>query len=167
MQQHLIQLVISDYQKILTVGAIMVSAIIVFIGVLKPLLFNKIKNKLLRKSLLAFSDVLFSFAATAIHFLIEGYTWEYYWISAIGASIGCIVTYWVYENTCLRNLIEKLGWAALMKFAKIGLMILGVEENKVVGEAIIKADQELKKASKTELKNASELISKDKELKNL
>lgn len=169
--ENVIELVKANYQELLTVGAIMVSAIIIFIGILKPILFNKIACKPLRKALLALADVVFSFAATAIYFLIEGWTWENYWIASGAVTIACIVVYWLYENTCFRNLIEKLGWLAIKKFGTVFSLIAEGANAAKVETQIKTASRELKATAQTELKNTVKSLTissqKDKELKNL
>ena len=65
------QMVCAQWQDLAVIGAIMVSAIIVFIGILKPLVFNRIPWQPLRKFVLSFANVFFSFVATALYFAID------------------------------------------------------------------------------------------------
>lgn len=163
----IIELLKTNYREYAIAGAIMVSAIIVFIGFLKPILFNKIKCKPLRKSLLALADVVFAFVATAIYFLIQGYTWENYYWGAAGVSICCIVAYWFYENTNLRTLVDKIGEMALRKFVSFVFFAFNAKEQSEIETEIKRVKDSLVKSTKNELKTASRNLKKDKELENL
>lgn len=158
----------AHYLDLIVVGVIMVSAIIMFIGILKPVLFNKIKNKGVRKGLLALSDIVFAFIATAVYFLIESINWEYYWVASAITSLATIVAYWVYENTSLRTLIEKIGTIALKKFVRVGLALFTADEKSEVEQTLNTVIDEVKSATKAELKSTSNALKKgDKELENL
>jgi hypothetical protein len=146
----------------------MVSAIIVIIGILKPFLFNKIKCKQARKSALAFTNVFLSFCATAIYFLIRDINWELYWLASLITSVACIITYWLYENTCLRNAIQKLITLAIDKFAKIAKMAVYNAEAKAIEAEVKKAFAELKTTAKNEIKTtAKKSVKNNKDLENL
>lgn len=145
----------------------MVSAIIVFVGMLKPWVFNKITSKPLRKVLLAFSDIVFSFIATAIYFLIKGYTFENYLVGATGVTMLCIIVYWFYENTCLRNLIELIGSLVMKKVAHILLIMFTEDEKSVIEKEIEKAGKEIKQTARQSLVSTTRHTMPDKELKNL
>lgn len=105
---NIISVFLQNWQKALVGGIVVVSAVIVIMGALK-FLFNKINNKLLRKSLLAFSSVLLAMPATAIYFVSANISFDYYWIGYAMTAFATIITYWFYENTCLRDLIQKIG----------------------------------------------------------
>lgn len=165
--QTLWEMVRANYQEYLIVGAIMVSAVIVFIGILKIALFNRIQCKLVRKVLLAFSNILFSFGATAIYFVIEHFTWQYYVHASIVVSVACILTYWLYENTCLRDLIDKIGSLTIKKFFNVALMWFNKSEKDEIEAEVKKVTKELKAATEKELKKAKKSVKFDKELANL
>lgn len=99
---------LANWETALIGGVIVVSAVIVIMGALK-FLFNKIKNKYLRKFLLSFSSVLLAMPATAIYFVSSGISFDYYWIGYAMTAFATIIAYWFYENTCLRELIQKIG----------------------------------------------------------
>ena len=156
------------WRDLAVVGAIMVSAIIVIIGLLKPIVFNRIPYKPLRKSALAFSDVLLSFIATAIYFVIRDINWEFYWLASLITSTACIITYWLYENTCFRNLIQKLGTLTIDKFSRVAKLAILNEDSKEIEAELKKATEEIKATAKTEIKAFSQKsLTKDKELENL
>lgn len=157
------------WRELTVAGAVMVSSIIAVMGILKPVLFNRIHCKALRKSVLAFGNVFLSFIATAFYFLIRPVDrWDLYWIASLITSIACIVTYWLYENTHLREAIHKLGNLAIDKGAKILKMIVNGNDSKDIDAEIKKATSELKATAKAELKSQiKKSYKKDKDLKNV
>jgi Ca2+/Na+ antiporter len=156
------------WQELAVVGAIMVSAIIVLMGILKPIAFNRIPYKALRKSALALSNVFLSFVATAIYFVIRDINWELYVLASLITSVACIVTYWLYENTHLREGIHKLGDLAIDKIAHIAKLALAGKDVKTIDDEIKKASEELKATAQSELKLHSKKSKKtDDEWKNL
>ena len=145
----------------------MVSAIIVFIGILKPILFNRIKCKPLRKFLLGLSDVVFSFAAVAIYYAIEGFTWENYVWASVGVSVLCILAYWLYETTPLRATMDAIGNFTIKKVINVAFFAFNnVEKEQILAE-IDKAKSEIQSTAKNELKSATSNLKKDKELEKL
>lgn len=155
---------VEHFSDIFVEGVIMVSAIIVLIGILKPIVFNKIKYKLLRKVALSFTNVISCFVATFVKFIEAGvkFEWQTYLIASLSLTIFCIISYWFYENTGLRNLIEFIGRKTLCLTAKVG-------STAVITDDYIAVKAEAKK-SKTELKNYTSNAIKDvvdKDLKGL
>lgn len=157
----------AHYNDILLAVVIMVSSIIVAIGILKPIVFNKIPNKYIRKAVLAFSNVIGCFVSAFVYFLTEGWNLDYYLLAALALSVVCIVTYWFYENTCLRNLIELIGGIALRKVFNIAQLALTNDDAKTVQAEIKNATAQLKATTKTELKKTATKINTDKDLKGL
>lgn len=157
----------AHYQDIVVVGLIMMSAIIVAIGLLKPFLFNKIPNKLVRKAVLALTNVAACFGTVLVYFLIKGIAFDYYVIAAATLSVCCIITYWLYENTCLRNLIGLIGGMVLRKVLKASLLAVTTDDINAVKQELKHTSTELKNFTKTELKKASSKIKEDKDLRNL
>lgn len=149
----------------------MVSTIIVIIGILKPILFNRIPYKALRKTALALTNVGASFGATAIYFLIEGINWRWYVIGSFITAITTILTYWLYENTHFRDLIHKIGAFTIDKLAYLAKIVLAKLVNKTdksVDAEFKKVTSELKAFAQAEIKSATKKIVKaDKELQNL
>ena len=157
----------ANYQNIIVCGMIMVSAIIVAIGLLKPLIFNKIKNKHIRGSALAFTNVAACYLTVLVYFFASGIDFEFYVLAATSLSIMCIVTYWLYENTRLRNLIGLLGRIALRKVAKLSVFALTNEDVVAVRAELKKTGAELKVYAQQELKKTATKVREDKDLKNL
>lgn len=157
----------AHYNDIIVSVVIMVSAVIVAIGLLKPIIFNRITNKHVRKAVLSFSNVIACFGAALIYFVVEGWDLKYYFLAAGALSVCCIVTYWLYENTCLRNLIGVVGNIALRK----GLSILSIavtnDDVNTVKNEIRNATAQLKTTTKTELRKNATKITYDKDLKGL
>lgn len=157
----------ANYNDVIVYVVAMVSAIIVAIGLLKPLIFNKIQNKQIRKVALAFSNVALCFATALALFLINEWNFEYYLTSAIALSVCCIITYWLYENTCLRNLIEVVGKIVLRKIAGVAAIAVTTEDVKEVKKAVQNATKDVKTQTKTEIKHAATTIKEDNDLKGL
>jgi hypothetical protein len=161
---------LDNAEKLWVVGAIMVSAIIFLVGTLKYFAFDKIKNKDLRKSVVAFSNIALSFGATSLYFLIEHINWRWYWVGAVITSITCIVIYWFYENSHLRELIHKIGSFAIDKFAYLAKVILAklvAKTDKSVEQEFKKVTSELKTFAKNEMQIATKKLKSDREFSNL
>lgn len=157
-----------NWENLWLVGVIMVSAITVLIGILKPLLFDKIKCKQLRRTSLAFSNVALCFGGTAIWFLAKSFSYEFYLHTATVVSLVSIVWYWIYENTPLRWAIHKIGSMTLKKiYAMVSNKLDKVDEidvEKEIESLIINAQGKVK-AEKLSTKTSAKKV--DKELKDL
>lgn len=157
----------ANYQDVMVSVVIMVSAIIAVIGILKPIVYNRIKNKNIRKAALAFSNIFACFGSAIVYFLIEGWNLKYYFAASLALSVCCIVTYWLYENTCLRNLIGLIGGIALRKFDGIAKLALTTDDVEQVKTEIKNATVQLKATTKQELKKTATQTNFDKDLKGL
>ena len=155
------------YNDIIVAVVIMVSAIIAAIGILKPIIFDKIPNKDVRKVALAGSNVVASFLSALVYFLTEGWDFKYFGIAGAALAICCIVTYWLYENTCLRNLITIIGSLALRKVFSIVSLAATTDDVNAVKAEINNAKTQLKTTTKSELKKTVNSIKADKDLRNL
>ena len=107
------QMVVADWQNFLLGGIVIVSAIIVAIGIIKPLITKKFTNAHAKKGILAGLDVVFSFAGTALQFWVTEMPFNHYVVASIMHLVATIVVYWLYENTSLRDVIHTIGSAAL------------------------------------------------------
>ena len=172
--QIMLMLFMANLQDISTCVVIMVTSTIVAIGLLKPILFDKIPNKHIRKAALAFSSVAACFIAALVYFLVRGWNFDYYLIAAVALSICCILTYWLYEYTCLRNLIALIGGLVLRKVIGKVTFALTTDDVEAVKTELKKTGTELKAQVKKELKNhkavlekVTEKIKHDKDLENL
>lgn len=157
----------THYTDIIPMVVIMVSAIIVLIGLFKMWLFNRITNKYIRKVALSFSSVIACFGASFIYFLAEGWNLKYYFLASVALSVVCIVTYWFYENTCLRNLIGVVGGLAIRKALGVIKVTLTEDDVNTVKAEIKNATAQLKTTTKQELKKTASTLKIDKDLKNL
>jgi hypothetical protein len=118
---EMVNLFCQNYKVLLTAGVIMVSALIVLIGVLKPILFNKITCKPLRGFLLSFTNIALGFGFVAGAFWLKEISFDYYWFTATAFCVFSVFVYWCYENlTQARAGIHKLG---SFVWKKIGIYI--------------------------------------------
>ena len=157
-----------NYHDIIVNVVIMVSAIIVCIGFLKPILFDRIKNKELRKGALALTNIGACFVAALGYFLRNGWNLKYYPLAAVALTVVSIVTYYVYETVPgARKLIGGIGLAAISKVFNVGILAATNDDAKVVGTEAKNAVTELKTFTRNELKKASTKINVDKDLRNL
>ena len=161
------QYLITNRWEYIIWGAIMVSAIIVIIGILKPIAFDKIPYKALRKACLAATNVAFSFASTAICYWVNDINFKWYWYGAAIISIATIITYWLYETTCLRNLIHKIGTMTLKKVWGILKNIFDKDDVEDIKNEFLTVQNTLTSATRQEVKSAIANVNHDKELNNL
>ena len=164
---HFFEILINNYETFVITGAIMVSAIIVFIGFLKLAVINKVSSKPLRKSLLALSVAVISFATMAVWFLIKHYDFSLYWQCSVGLFLACIVVYWFYENTHLRDVIHRIGVFTIKKFASVLLLAFSDDTKKNIEAEFKRVESEVKTATKNELCTEVKKITKDRELEKL
>lgn len=115
----ILELIVANWQMVLTGGVILTCSIIFLMGILKKIVLGKIANKLLRKVVLSFSSVVLVFPATALYFVGEGINFDYYWYGCTFAAIATVVVYWLYENTGLRDLIDLIGRNTVGKWASV------------------------------------------------
>lgn len=99
-----------NYETIVWVSTIMVSAMIVAIGFLKKIFFNKvIKSDSLRDAVLSTVNIIASFGTVAVTFWIKGITFDYYWFAATAFCVYSVFVYWLYTHTKAKKGIQKLG----------------------------------------------------------
>ena len=77
------------------------------------------------------------------------------------------MTYWLYENTCLRNLIGLVGSLALGKVLKTSIFAITTDDIDAVKKELKNTSTELMTVTKRELKKASAKIKEDKDLEKL
>ena len=134
---------------------IMMSTLIVFMGMLKPILFNKVSNKDLRGMLLFFTSIALSFASVAVTFLIKQYDFTYYWICGVFYSGGVIVMYAIYEHTPLRPSIHSIGSFVVEKLfgVIVGKVTKVADNTDKIGALIDEMFTNKKPSKKDEFKN--------------
>lgn len=117
--KFIFNLLLDNWQQAVIGGCIMVCSIVVLMGILKKAILGKIPNKLLRKAVLAFSSIILAFPVTAIYFFAESIDFKYYGWACLLVAVATVIVYWLYENTCLRNLISLIGEKTVVKFASV------------------------------------------------
>lgn len=159
---EMVNLFCINYETLLTAGIIMASMLIVLIGCLKPLLFNKISNQYVRRALLSFTNVLLSFVFVAVAFWVKEISFDYYWFTATVFCGFCIVLYWAYENlTQARAGIHKLGkfmWSKIAPFLrnKLDKIISGLNDTKKLTTMVDNlVNSEVKNTNKNKVNNAN------------
>lgn len=159
------QILLMNWQQALTGGIIVACAVIFLFGILKKAWLGKIKNKRLRKVALAFGSLVMVFPLTAIYFALDNISFTWYWY---GCALMCgltIVTYWLYENTALRDFISWVGSRTVNKYAPLlfsAWLVSASDEE--TNNKLRKATEELKDEVKKELKKQTK---EDNELKGL
>lgn len=157
------QVALANWQRVVIGGAIVVCSLIVFLGAIKPLIFDKIACKPLRKSLLALTSMALVLPFTAIHFLIDRISFDYYWYACILLAPTVIIVYWLYENTNIRLLIKNLGEKTWNKWLVLFAAGIVEENNEKVKAQALSTSKETKKYIAQELKKASVLAQKNKD----
>ena len=165
-----IELILANWQRVLTGGVILTSAIIFLVGTLKKVgLFDKIKNKLLRKVVLSFTSIVLVFPATALYFVADGINFDYYWYGCAGAAVATIITYWLYENTALRDGIGFIGEKTVSKwFGVLVSAFASKKSNKETTLELISVTANLQSEAREEVvKSIKSAVKEDDDLKNL
>ena len=159
------QNVFVNVEPILYTGAIMVSVVITLIGMLKKVAFDHIKNKQARKTVLATSNILFSYLSTAGYFWLDKKDWKWFMLGGAITTFACIVVYFFYENFHLREVIHAVGKFVISKF--VYLVKLAFRSTRAEFDAESKkVCNEIKEFTKNELKSKKK-SKVDEELKNL
>ncbi len=149
-----IQILLANWQQALTGGIIVSCSIIVLMGVLKMAWLGKIKNKLLRKVILSFVSVALVFPVTAWYFFIDNISFDHYWVGSALTALMTIFTYWLYENTGCRNLIEFIGTKTLGKwFTEIKVAYVDKKNTKALQNSLAMTTDELKEEIKKGIEN--------------
>lgn len=115
---QLLELFTSNWNTIVLGGLIVVGVVIFLMGTLKPVLFDKISNKGLRKTLLSLFSIILVFPATVVWMVSKGWEWNWglFWFLYCLNSIQTIVVYWFYEGTHLREALHLLGKKTIVKW---------------------------------------------------
>ena len=156
------------YTDIIPMVIIMVSAIIVAIGFLKPFIFDKIKNKDLRRAVLALVNVGANFIASFLYFLGKGWNLKYYVLASLAMTVCSILTYYVYETVPgMRKFIGGIGNAAIGKIFNVGLLAATSASAEDIKAEIKNGTAELKANVRQDVKTVLRKVKVDKDLKNL
>ena len=137
------------YTDIIPMVIIMVSLIIAVIGFFKPFAFDKIKNKDIRKAVLALTNVGANFVAAFVYFLSKGWNFKYYFLASIALTFCSIITYYVYETVPgARKFIGGLGRTAIGKIFNVALIAATTDDVDTVRAEIKNATAQLKTTTK-------------------
>ena len=164
---QIIQILFLNWQKALMGGVIVPCTVIFLMGILKRLLDNTqlFANKNVRKAFLSFVSLALTFPITAFYFLADGISFDYYWVGCILTCLATIVTYWLYENTCFRNLIHTIGATTVGKYWEaIKVIICEKKKEKALSHSLAMPTEELKDVVKKEIKK---YVKEDTDLKGL
>lgn len=135
----------------------MLSCSIIFLmGISKKLGLGHVKNKHLKKAILYFGSMAMVLPTTALYFLVEGISFDWYWWACIGTGIFTTITYGFYENSGLRILIHYIGKKTVGKVFGVIWFAFG---NKLNNEETVRklamTTSELKEEIRSELKGRS------------
>lgn len=133
------KLLFANWQTALYGGFAVIGVIIALVGVLKRVTKNKIQSKQVRKVIYFFSSLVLVLPVTAICFLIDGINFNHYWVGCLLSCIGVIVAYVFYENTLLRDLLQKIGRLTIYRWISgkpVDKTVVDGEIESVVAEAI-------------------------------
>lgn len=146
-------------------GIIVTCSVIFLMGILKKFIFNKVKNKLARKALLYFCSIVLVFPITALYFVSDNITFTWYWWGCLLSAMLMILTYSLYENTGLRNIIDLIGGLVVNKWLKVIYeAFINKAENTEIKNQLAMTTEELKEEVRKEIHTA---IKEDKDLKGL
>lgn len=167
----IVQGALANWERTLVGGAIVISSLIVFLGALKPILFDRIKNKDVRGTLLFVTSLVLVLPFTAVYLvmyrLIYGVNFfEYYWVTCIALMPATVFVYSLYEHTHLRNIIQKIGEKTWEKILVVLCAKVVEDENKKTHEKLISASKELKDFTKATLKNTAKSVLDSKKTDN-
>ena len=154
----------NDPWSFVLLAVIMVSALIVFLGLWKPLFKKFIPNEKLRCSALGFASIVLSFASVAVAFWVHDWNFAYYLWVALAFSVCTVFVYWLYETTHLRDGIHWLGSFVLKKFSGLDIKNLTDLKNYLQNSTPAIAE-EAEVTLKATAKTVANTV--DKELKNL
>lgn len=162
MLNRMVNIFLADWLNISIIAFIMVSALIVFLGFLKPFTFDKIKNKYVRKTSLYFSSIVLSFALTAVTFWVKDWNFVYYWIASGGFAVYTVFVYSLYEGTNLKPLVHFVGGKVWDRIT--GIKISGNKDE--LKQELNTILDDLTKSTKNTLGVEKKTIKHDKELDN-
>lgn len=146
-------------------GIIVACSVIFLMGILKKIVFNRVQHKLARKVLLSFFSVVLVMPITAIYFVTDNISFTWYWWGCLLTAMLTILTYWLYENTGLRNVIGLVGELTVNKWVKvIYVAFMNKMDNAALKNQLAMTTAELKEEVRKEIHNT---IKEDKDLKGL
>lgn len=156
------RILMEQWQRAATGGIIVACAVIFIMGIVKKAALGKIKNKLLRKVVLSFTSLALTFPVTALYFVGDGISFEWYWYGCALMCVLTIITYWLYENTGLRNLIALIGQNTVGKYITVLLaaVVSAKDDNDTKNKLTMTTDElqhEVKNVLKKQIKEDNQL----------
>jgi hypothetical protein len=154
---QLLELFTSNWNTVMLGGLVVVGVVMFLMGLLKPVVFDKITNKGVRKTVLSITSLILVFPATIVWIISKGWEWNWavFWLLYTLNCIQTIVVYWLYEGTHIREALQLLGKKTIVKW--ISAIAMGRELTSVSESVDKYAEDTLKQNSKY----------KDEDLKNL
>lgn len=164
---NIFQALLNNWQQAITGGIIVACAVIFLMGTLKRFLDKTPLNKYpyLRKAVLSFGSLILTFPITAIYFVADKISFDYYWIGCAFTCVGTIVTYWLYENTACRKLIHAIGAKTVGKYWTI--FYEAYTEHKSQKDTSIKLAMTTAELGEVVKKEIKKQIKEDNDLKGL
>lgn len=156
--------ILANLQDFVLGGFIVACVTIAIMGILKKVVFNRITNKLARKSALAFSSVIVVLPVTAFSLVGNEIGLQHFWCIYAANAVLTVFTYWLYENTGLRDLIGFTGNTILKKYATIVYGIIQGDDADTAKTKLVDTNTALREAIK---KNVKKPKKDDKDLKNV
>jgi hypothetical protein len=90
--------------------------------ILKERVFNRIKNKNLRRFALSFSSIAIMYATVAGYFIVNTIDFKYFAICGLFVCFAMIIIYWLYKEFLqVRDAIYAIGSFVIRKLFKKGV----------------------------------------------
>ena len=124
--------VMQNQEGFITAVIIMVSTVIVFMGILKGAIFDRIPNKAVRRIVVFLTSIGVMFGATAILFVVNPISWDFYLPFAVTNNLAMIIVYCIYEVTSAKDGVHNLNAKLKNGIKKIGTFVLGKIFNNIV-----------------------------------
>lgn len=149
----MLQVLLEDWQNVILGGIMLACSVIFLMGIGKTLGLDRVKNKHLKKAILYFGSMAMVIPTTALYFIIEGISFDWYWWACIGIGILTTITYGFYENSGLRIFIHYIGKKTVGKLFGVIWFAFG---NKLSKEEtihkLVMTTNELKEEIRSDLK---------------
>ena len=113
---HIFSLLVANWEQLLVEGGIVVGVVVFLMGIFKTMVFNRIPNKSLRKTILSFASVLLVAPVTFVYMTVKSWSSDHFWTMYAINSLATIFSYWCYENTHARELLSLIGKKTVLAF---------------------------------------------------
>ena len=150
--EELFMFFLANLQDFFVGGIIVASATIFVMGFFKKFLFNRITNKLARKCVLSFASLVMCLVVTFFFLVGNGLNSQCFWLIYAVNAISTIITYWLYENTGLRNLIAFIGEKTVKKYIGIAYNAINGADANTTKAQLVETNAYLKSSTKKEIR---------------